>query len=125
MKLDTEKYNKIREYLLSEGFSATEAHRMLEAADDPSKFDNRRLAKEVYKGCEEIIHRICLKRCPGRPGYSEKCARCIVQNVFSVLRDEFQYKCAGAMPDIKDDFKAFDALLWLVVEEHKPDHFCW
>ena len=123
--METEKYNRIRKYLLSEGFSAVEVYRMLRAADDPGQFDNDRLADKVYDGCKEIILRACNKRCPDRPGYNEKCERCIVQYVFRLLKIEFRAKCSDWVKVTKNDERAFAALKWLVMEEHKPEHWCY
>lgn len=123
--MELEKYNRIKKYLSSEGFSEAEAYRMLRAADNPEEFDNNRLAAEVYNGCKEIILRACHKRCPEKTGYNNKCDSCIIQHVFELLKDKFRWKCTDGLKTVKDDERAFAALKWLVMEEHKAEHWCY
>ena len=101
--------------------SSQEKVRLWDALDNPAEKDNQRLARDFYNGCAEIFHRMCAIRCPENHGYEKKCERCLVQHIFTICTSHFKVWCG----DKKDDFQAFDALVKLVVEEHKPEHFCW
>ena len=124
MDITKENHNQIVADLIKMGFSDGQVFKMLMSLEPDENKSAFQLANEFYKGCQEIIRRMCHMRCPGDKGYTKQCDSCIVEHIFNQVLTHFKMRTEQA-ENSKNPQPAFDALAWLVLEAHKPDKFCW